>query len=299
MRRTHLLASYSDSSGSRIRCVLVRQYRCSTDTGTYPVRAETRSKSERTHGCYLRSVCIVGPWQSLVLVAFSDAGWATRLSKHSQSAAFIVLAHPRGVEGHSSTTNVLDYSASKITLTVKSSYDAELHACTGTANIAEYLQASFAELSHWNGAGNWSVTGWLSMGPKTCWPLCIVIDAKGFWTHIQREYKTEKRSAIYIREMMELLVRCCAKAFWVNSGHMVCDLLTKLSVNDPGLDLLYYVLELAEVRITYCDHSWKKEMSMKKATVLKPLDLLDPTEWNEDGQNSYDVPGAILRSRVS
>ena len=97
--------------------------------------------------------------------------------------------------------------------------------------------------------------------------------------------------------MMDILVRCCAKVFWVNSGHMVCDPLTKLSVKDPGLDLLYYVLEQAEVRINFCDHSWKKEMSLKKATTLKPLDLLDPTAWNEDGQESYDVPGATMRSR--
>ena len=86
---------------------------------------------------------------------------------------------------------------------------------------------------------------------------CVVIDAKGLWTHIQQEYKTEKRPAIYIREMMEILVRCCATVFWVSSGHMVCDSLTKLSVKDPGLELLYYVLEQAEVRITYCNHSWK------------------------------------------
>ena len=98
--------------------------------------------------------------------------------------------------------------------------------------------------------------------------------------------------------MMEILVRCCAKVFWVNSGHMVCDSLTKLSVKDPGLDLLYYVLEQAEVRITYCDHSWKKEMSMKKATEIKPLDLMDPDEWNDDEGESFDVAGA-MKSRES
>ena len=162
------------------------------------------------------------------------------------------------MEGYTASANLLDYSSSKITLTVKSSYDAELHACTATANIAENLQASLAELSHWYGAGNWSVSSWLQQGPRTRWALCIVIDAKGLWTHIQQEYKTEKRSAIYIREMMEILVRCCARVFWVNSGHMVCDSLTKLSVKAPGLDLLYYVLEQAEARITDCVHSWKR-----------------------------------------
>ena len=57
------------------------------------------------------------------------------------------------------------------------------------------------------------------------------------------------------------------------------------------------MLEQAEIRITYCDHSWKRKMSLKKATKLKPLDLLDPTEWNEEGQDSYDLPGTTLKSR--
>ena len=87
---------------------------------------------------------------------------------------------------------------------------------------------------------------------------------------------------------MEILVRCCVQVFWVNSGHMVCDSLTKLSVKHAGLDLLYYVLEQAEVRITYCDHSWKKEMSLKRATELKPLNLLDPAEWNDEGVELFN-----------
>ena len=55
--------------------------------------------------------------------------------------------------------------------------------------------------------------------------------------------------------------------------------------------------EQAEVRITYCDHSWKKEMSLKKATVIKPLDLMDPSEWNENDQPSFDVSGTTMKSR--
>ena len=79
----------------------------------------------------------------------------------------------------------------------------------------------------------------------------IVIDAKGLWTKIQAEWKTEKRGTIYIRRLMEVLTRIGARVFWVNSGHMICDGLTKLSTKSPppNIDLLLHVLQTNEQRI--------------------------------------------------
>ena len=37
---------------------------------------------------------------------------------------------------------------------------------------------------------------------------------------------------------------------------------------------------------------------MKRATELKPLDLLDPAEWNDELDDSYDVPGTTLKDRT-
>ena len=38
---------------------------------------------------------------------------------------------------------------------------------------------------------------------------------------------------------------------------------------------------------------------MKKATEIKPLDLMDPDEWNDDGGESFDVAGTTMGSRES
>ena len=128
----------------------------------------------------------------------------------------------------------------------------------------------------------------------------MVIDAKGLWTKIQDEYKTEKRGTIYIRRLMETLTRIEAKVYWVNSGHMIADGLTKLSNKNPvpNLDLLNYVLENSAIRITYCTESWRKEMATAKAGTLHELKILDPRIWNPPNENEYDTfSGDTLRKR--
>ena len=108
----------------------------------------------------------------------------------------------------------MDYSSTKITLSVVSSYDAELHACSEATEIGENCQATLAELK-WYGISTsapWSIQKWLDSRERR-FPLVIVIDAKGLWTKIQSEWKTEKRGAIYIRRLMEILTRTSAKVF--------------------------------------------------------------------------------------
>ena len=47
--------------------------------------------------------------------------------------------------------------------------------------------------------------------------------------YAKQQHKAEKRGAIYVRRMMEVLFRVQARVYWVNSGHMITDGLTKLS----------------------------------------------------------------------
>ena len=63
---------------------------------------------------------------------------------------------------------------------------------------------------------------------------------------------------------MEILTRARANVFWVNSGHMIADGLTKASTKtpSPNLDLLCYALEYGAVCIAYCTDNWRKEMAM-------------------------------------
>ena len=100
----------------------------------------------------------------------------------------------------------------------------------------------------------------MDRGPRGM--LFMVTDAKGLWTKIQSEHKTEKRGTIYVRRTMSLQ-RTKAKVYWVNAGHMVADALTKASHKSPApnIDLLLPVLKTNEVRITYCEGSWRKEFA--------------------------------------
>jgi hypothetical protein len=256
-----------------------------------------RAKSTSHLG--LRFMALEKEWQNNVLVAFSDAGWATRVSGHSQAGNLIFLAEQKALKGETARAVVVDYASTKITLSVSSSFDAELHACEIAASAGENIQATIAELSAWCGLGQWSVGRWLDDGPRTT--FVVVIDAKGLWTKIQAEYKTEKRGTIYIRRLMETLTRTKARVYWVNSGHMIADGLTKLSNKNPvpNLDLLVYVLEHGAIRITYCTESWRKEMATSKAGTLHELRITDPHLWNPPQENKYDTfPGSVEKRRA-
>ena len=98
---------------------------------------------------------------------------------------------------------------------------------------------------------------------------------------------------------MEILFRIGARVYWVNSGHMLADGMTKLSTKSPppNLDLLLHVLETNDVRITYCEGSWRKELQSRSAGKLEELPLLDPIAWNPHGDTDNDTPGQKLGDR--
>jgi hypothetical protein len=240
---------------------------------------------------------VTNQWSDQVIVTFSDAGWATRTSGHSQGANIIALSSPEAAKGKTAIANMIDYGSSKITLTVKSSYDAELHAGNDAALASESLQASVSELSTWLYNDCWSVTDWLRQPPSSRIPFLMVIDAKGLWTKIKAEHKTEKRSTIYIRSLMEVLARTGALVYWVNSGHMLCDALTKRSDKNPApnLDLLHYFLTSGQIRITYCEDSWRRELYKRsEAGTTRLMQLPDPSQWNSPGDTEYDTIANIL-----
>ena len=144
------------------------------------------------------------------------------------------------------------------------------------------------------GLERWIISKWLSKGSRIPW--LVVIDAKGLWTKIQNKWKTEKHSTIYVRRMMEILFRIGARVYWVNSGHMLADGMTKLGTKSPppNLDLLLHVLETNDVRITYCEGSWRKELQSRSAGKLEELPLLNPLSWSPPEDTDYDTKGRIL-----
>ena len=94
-----------------------------------------RAKYHKTVG--LNFIHLGARWRDLVLTIFSDAGWATRPSGHSQGGLMLMLCNPEIAGGKTAKGNVVDYSSYKITLSTVSSYDAELHACVESGKLAK------------------------------------------------------------------------------------------------------------------------------------------------------------------
>ena len=127
--------------------------------------------------CWLPSAMVAGRPGSLVI---------HKLGTWSSCARSPSLKGPRPKQSFWAK-----YSSAKITLSVRSSYDAEPHACDMTATAGKNLQATLAELAYWHGAGAWSIGCWLDSGLREV-PLLVVIDAKRLWAKIQAEYKNQE-----------------------------------------------------------------------------------------------------------
>ena len=84
----------------------------------------------------------------------------------------------------------------------------------------------------------------------------------------------------------------------MNSGHMLADGMTKGSSKSPppALDLLLHVLLTNEYRITYCEGSWRKELSNRQGATVE-LPLVSPERWNPPGDEDYDIHSATLKDR--
>ena len=49
-----------------------------------------------------------------------------------------------------------------------------------------------------------------------------------------------------------------------------------------------------EVRITYCEGSWRKELSSRAAGKLQELKVTDPVTWNPPQEEEFDTRGHSL-----
>ena len=54
------------------------------------------------------------------------------------------------------------------------------------------------------------------------------------------------------------------------------------------------MLTTNEVRITYCEGSWRKELSSRAAGTLQELKVTDPVTWNPPEQEEFDIRGQPL-----
>ena len=230
-------------------------------------KAVRRARATDEKGLVFRKVA--EDWKDVVLCVFSDAGWATRPSKHSQAGGLHFLAHRKLLEGEMSVSCLLDWVSSKITWITGNPYEAEAHACRINAELAEHLQFFHHELTSYEPQ---SVEEFLLLPPRFRWSAVIVIDNRGLYSQVDCG-KLDKRRTIYVMVLYELLHRTGCHLYWVNSGHELADPLTKLP-GDAGdtLEALDYALSTGMIRIAYDTESYRKAMQ-KKAGEVRSIDF--------------------------
>ena len=246
-------------------------------------KAVRRAHATEDRGLTFRKVA--DDWKDVVLCVFSDAGWATRPSKHSQAGGLHFLAHRRLLEGEVSSSCLLDWVSTKITWITGNPYEAEAHSCRINAEVAEHLQFFHHELISY---APLSVEMFLRLPPSSRWPCVIVIDNKGLYTQVDLN-KMDKRKTIYVMVLFELLTRTGSAVYWVNSGHELADPLTKL----PGeaqdtLAALEYALATGQIRISYDTESYRKSMQ-KRAMEVRTVSYAG-LNISQAGNDDFDVP---------
>ena len=235
----------------------------------------------------LRFIKLESDWKDVIIACFSDAGWATRPTGHSQAGGLLFLASKNLLDGDVAKCNLMDWICSKITWIVKNSHDAEGHACSSNLENGEYLQFFMCELGSWTPR---TIEHFLFGGPEIRVTLAIVIDNKGLYTQVDLN-KLDKRHTIYIQYLFQLVRATRALLFWVHGGHQLADPLTKLKPDNATDEALAEVLQLNRVKIAYDTESFKK--ALKKGR--KRLERLIPWEPPADQDVEWDLEPKGLR----
>jgi hypothetical protein len=238
-------------------------------------------KFDNTMTIYRR---LQGTWAEMVILCFSDAGQFTRRSGPSQAGGLFLLAEPAIFDGETAVANMIDLNSSKIGLTIKATFDSKLHAAQHHADVMEGLPAAMHELR----TGEGSASRFCKLPPDQRQQSAIIIDAHDLHTRLENAFKTERKVAVFPRQSIESLTRCSIHMYWVYSGRMIADGLTKRWAEAHG-ELLLAVLETGLAHITYCEGSWRKKLDRQRGTI-RALRVPDAV-WCElihDAESAHD-----------
>jgi hypothetical protein len=202
---------------------------------------------------YVRVTPTINEWR---LVAFHDAGFATRPSGHSQAGALLMVTHPSALEGKLAPCMVVDWICSKIDRVVRSSFEAEINSAQMCLDHMLLLRASSLMMLTGISAREFRQR-------EEQVPAVLCGDNKGVFTNVEAlspiNKKGERRLQIDKVIMAEHLKQHKVQYRWVNSSHQVADAFTKLSTRGARVDLLNSLLRIGQVRIHYCTESGRKE----------------------------------------
>jgi hypothetical protein len=216
------------------------------------------------------------------LVTLHDAGWATRLSLHSQAGAAIFVADKSVLDGHRGSAMLVEWVSSKIPRVVRSSFEAEINSAQMAADTQEYVDSMLNMLLY-----NMSPREW--QNSKERLPSALVGDNKGLYTTVMSanpvSTKGEKRLTLEKMILKDHLADKNIKYCWTNSGHQLADGFTKLSSAGARSDLLVSSIEQGLIQIIYSKESGRKESQQQHAREQQTMFSLDrPDEDDQDEQ---------------
>jgi hypothetical protein len=210
-------------------------------------------KSEPVQLRYIRIADSLDDWR---FVTFHDAGWATRVSLHSQAGGAFFAVNPKVLQGEMGSAVLIDWMCSKIDRVVRSSFEAEINSAQLALDHMEYLHAMFVMARTGCTAREYQKDSKRKDG-------VLVGDNKGLYTAVHAANpittKGEKRLTIDKMIMKDHLRDHQVTYRWTNAGHQLADGFTKLSVSGARSDLLLEALQSSQIRIHYSTVSGRRE----------------------------------------
>eukprot|EP00971_Amphidinium_carterae_P093984 1859779-Amphidinium_carterae.2 len=216
---------------------------------------------------------------NLQWLVVSDAAYGVRDKGMSQAGGLVFLTTGAIANAELAPVSLIDWTSTKITRVVRSSFAAETQAAVTALETLEALQAKWDELVYGT-----TCRCFRESGPSI--PGNLVVDCRGLYSHLIAEQavkpSTSTGSVLDVLMLRQLVQNTRTTWWWVNSEHMIADSLTK--VGNARHDLLLKVMRNQHYRISYSTLSGKRE---KATRALLHEEVQDAAVAdNEDDENA-------------
>jgi hypothetical protein len=198
---------------------------------------------------------------SICFAAVGDASFGTMNNGKSQSGVVVLIGDRDFDQGRVGKVNFICWRSGRQKRVARSTFGAELLACGDAVDLADFCRGLWAEL-----IGRDPVES-LSEGPDLHW----LTDSKDLFDNLSKDtvpHCAERRLALDLVVMRELLHRGSNRLHWIDTGHMLADGLTKGLQNH----FLRHCLESGSYAWQYaadCRDEHKSPKSPPRKTALR------------------------------
>jgi hypothetical protein len=158
------------------------------------------------------------------VLCVSDASFANMPGGTSQSGAFIGLGDSSLADGQPGRFLALEWKSCRQKRACRSTFGAEALALSDAADVGDFLRGLLYEIQHPGADPRESET----RGVRMCWAT----DCRDLFDKLTKDglsSSAEKRLALELVILKELLDRPSCKVYWVATDQMLVDILTKAS----------------------------------------------------------------------